>query len=118
MNENDREFAAAHVGDLDFAAFVEKLEREPVMREWWHLRTQRSFLTDPRRPSKVLVDFVGRYETLAADFSAICDRMGVTVTLPRANPTRGRTGIETIDRETTDRVRRIYACDYELFGYA
>ena len=118
INDNDRMFAEAHLRGLDFAAFVERLEREVALREWWHFRTQRSFLCKTAKSNRIAVDFVGRFESLETDFAAICQRMGVKAALPATNRTIGRTSVAEVDPSTAASVRRIYACDYELLGYA
>lgn len=66
------------------------------------------------------VDFVGRFEDLAADWQRICERIGVSYQLPHernSQADRGRSWAEFLTPETRDIVRRLYARDFELFGY-
>jgi len=65
-----------------------------------------------------LVDFVGRYESLAADFDRACDLAGLPRrTLPRTNSAaETRTRIAWDDRSIA-LVSRLYAADIERFGY-
>jgi hypothetical protein len=64
------------------------------------------------------LDAIMRFETLQADFDAVCDRLG----LPReALPVRNRSERGEVatyyDEETVEVVRQAYAEDIELFGY-
>ncbi|MFV0298272.1 MAG: sulfotransferase family 2 domain-containing protein [Hyphomicrobiaceae bacterium] len=65
-----------------FDAFNKDKRRAYV--ENWDLYTQRGEIT---------VDFVGRYETLDADFAQVIEKLGLTgqVTLPRTNVSKTRT---------------------------
>jgi hypothetical protein len=67
-----------------------------------------------------LVNYVGRYERLAADFSEVCTRIGISAELPRLNesPTKPRPYQDYYTPETIELVRRAFAADIEEFGYA
>jgi Sulfotransferase family len=74
---------------LSFNTF---LSRELVGREWhkryWFVGPQHEFLFDAQRTP--LVDFIGRFETLQADFDHVCRRFGIPPTaLPHVNRSRG-----------------------------
>lgn len=80
-------------------------------------RISQSLLLTDRR-GRLLVDFVGRYETLDADFSLVCRRIGIeAVALPRANATRHRDYRCYYDARLIRLVRDAYAADIERFGY-
>ncbi|MFA6961187.1 MAG: sulfotransferase family 2 domain-containing protein [Opitutaceae bacterium] len=64
-----------------------------------------------------LVNFVGRYEAIDADFSIICQRIGVSVELPRLNISRTKPWKEFYTVETRDLVQKTFAADIEQFGY-
>src|SRR5690606_33093610 len=50
----------------------------------WFVRPQCDFVCDD--DGRLLVDYVGRYETLQADFDVVCERLGLPPTpLPRVN---------------------------------
>lgn len=66
---------------------------------------------------RLLVDFVGRFETLEADFQTVCDRIGRTAALPHLKPTRRGPYTEYYDPETAEVVRRWFHVDIEHFGY-
>lgn len=66
----------------------------------------------------VLVDFVGRFEHLQADFDAVCARLGVGRTvLPRCNTSRHGHHAPYYDPTTARIVGALYRADVEQFGY-
>lgn len=78
-------------------------------------RGQRDWLTEN---DEVIVNFVGRYETLQRDFAIVCRHLGVSVPLAHANAT---TKVDYRDyysrasrRLVAERCRR----DIETFGYS
>ncbi len=105
----------AHV---DHAA-VKALRSFEEYIDWWMVdrrKTQKSFISNER--GRILVDFVGRYESLERDFAAVCSRIGISRTLPHANrSSKGRPYREFF----CDRTRRILqdalADDIDTFGY-
>ena len=88
-----------------------------------------------------MVDFLGRFETLQADFNFVCEHLGIAHTpVPHVNKSKLRRGLvgflhkllsgggrKTIatplrnadyyDEECVEAVRRLYRRDIELFGY-
>jgi hypothetical protein len=64
-----------------------------------------------------LVDFLGRFERLDADFGDICSRLGITATLPRLNATEREGYRSYYDEETKRLVGQAFARDIELLGY-
>lgn len=109
-----------------------------------HVVPQYDFLHGP--DGRQLVDFVGRYESLQADFDRICDRLDIVRTvLPRANrslddpPPRTFRGLrkqlrralwsrerehtfahytEYYDDESREHVARLFRKDIEAFRYS
>jgi hypothetical protein len=70
------------------------------------------------RDGSLLVDFVGRFESLPSDFAYACRRIGVEVELSRANATRHRDYRSFYDDRLAEDVGRFFAADVERFGYA
>ncbi len=98
------------VGRLgSFAAFVEWCcrKRKPVDQQY--------MLCDSG--GNLIVDFVGRYETLADDFRTVCRRIGLGVSIPHLNRSRHRDYREYYGPATRDLVAELYAGDIERFGY-
>ncbi len=66
-----------------------------------------------------IVDFVGRYEQLADDFAAVCDRLGVKPrALPHKRQARSRRDYRSYYADTTaELVGRLFHKDIDEFGY-
>ena len=77
-------------------------------------RSQAAFVCDG---SDVIVDFVGRFETLADDFATVCRRLGVSAALPHVNKTQHRGYREHYNDALVDIVAEHWQRDIELFGY-
>ena len=77
-------------------------------------RLQRSFLFhDGQR----VVDFVGRFETLDADFAQIAQRLNIAPLLKRLNSTRRTIYQNHYDAQTADLIAATFKADIEEFGY-
>jgi hypothetical protein len=70
------------------------------------------------RDGELLVDFVGRYESLAADFAVVCRRIGVEASLPRVNASGHDDYREHYNPSLAARVGEAFAADIERFGYS
>jgi hypothetical protein len=66
---------------------------------------------------EVLVDFLGHYETLAADFATVCARLGISRALPHKNRSQHDSYREYYSDETRALVAEAYKADIERFGY-
>lgn len=78
-------------------------------------RLQRDMVCDDE--GRPLVDFVGRYENLSADFSTICERIGATVELPRKNVSNEVPYRDFYNDESREIIARVCAPDIERFAY-
>jgi hypothetical protein len=76
---------------------------------------QKDALTD--RDGKLLVDFVGRYETLAQDFSHVCQTLNIATQLPHVNKSAHHDYRDYYTERTQQMVAEHFAEDVELFGY-
>lgn len=103
-----------------------------LKRKPWFFGPQVDFLYDGNDGNgRLLVEFVGRYERLAADFRQVCTRLGIQdATLPHANDSnkavgriarlvrrRPRPYTEMYDERSKDLVARIYGADIDAFKY-
>lgn len=118
-NKFDKEWAERNLAQFkDFDSFVFAL-RQPNIREailrWMHFRPQHEFLYDAE--GKILVDFVGRYETLDADFQVVSERLEMPVSLPRLNEVERDNRNEYYSDATRSIIHSLYARDFELFRY-
>ncbi|GAB4383938.1 sulfotransferase family 2 domain-containing protein [Albidovulum sp.] len=108
-------------------SFREHLEYRLAPRPFYHkpflrLPNQSYYLCDAA--GRVLVSQVLHYERLAEELPALTDRLGLPpVVLPVARKSRFRKADRSIadyygDPATVDLARRLYAPDFENFGYS
>jgi hypothetical protein len=76
---------------------------------------QKDFIYSP--DGELLVDFVGRFENLEADFATICSRIGIAASLPKLNVSNTTPYRQFYSDATQELVRRAFAPDIALFGY-
>lgn len=97
----------------DFEAFIlglDKSKRHP-------LGQQKRFVVD--RDGAPLMDFVGRFENLAADFAEVCARINArNVILEHVNRTEHKPWQQSYTRHMFDVVREVHAPDIAYFGYS
>jgi len=102
-----------------FSSFVESLN-DSVFRNkvlsWMHFKPQYKFVCDESK--NVMVDFVGRYESLNEDFHHITQCLNVDVSLPYENSVSRKSTDSYFDESTRSIIYKIYKEDFELFGYA
>lgn len=100
---------------------IEKKAREMQFKTWVKkgglkvFKPQYNFMY---KESKLLVDFVGRFENLQEDFNIVCDKIGIPrQQLPHKNQSKHKHYTEYYDDETKEIVAEKYAKDIEYFGY-
>lgn len=85
----------------------------------WEIRRgkqhQADWVTDAS--GKLLVDYIGRFEKLHADFAEACRRLNLSAELPRVNTSAHRDYREFYTPTTRELVAREFRRDIELFGY-
>jgi len=77
---------------------------------------QRKLIADEK--GKVMVDFVGRYETLADDFAKVREKLGVEAFLEHFNRTEHPKWQTVYNRKMFEQVRSRAKADIETFGYS
>jgi hypothetical protein len=71
-----------------------------------------------KKPDELLVDFVGRFESINDDFSHICERLGLPdLKLGHANKSKHRNYREYSNQKTIDFVADVYGNDVRAFNY-
>jgi len=81
-----------------------------------HFFSQYQFIANSR--SELMVDFVGRFENLQADFDIICEKMNLSQQkLPHSNKGDRKHYTAYYNDETRRIVAEKYAKDIEYFGY-
>jgi hypothetical protein len=98
----------------DFDKFVMNYLDEMRLHTEVLFRPQFSFLCNERYES--LVDFIGKYETINADFDFIRDRLNLKTSLPLSNVSTVESN-NVVSTETMKRVKELYAKDFELYDY-
>ena len=100
-----------------------------IEKRQWFLCPQAEYLYDA--DNKLLVDFVGRFESLAQDFASACQHMGMSnATLPHVNDSkRARPGVmrwitrpslpyrDMYNTHSQQVVASLYEADVEAFKY-
>jgi len=104
-----------HVARMTFEDYLAFLKQ----RRWRHDPTQRYRVTDAR--GRLLCTPILRFESLDADFNALCGRLGLQceTTLAHRNPSKHRPYPEYYGkRATRDALVDLFAADFEAFGYS
>ena len=70
------------------------------------------------RDGRMLVDFVGRHETVAEDFLKICQHIGLQRELPHLNQTEHLSYRNYYTPETRAIIERVYRKNLDKFGYS
>lgn len=78
-------------------------------------KLQQDMLVD--KSNQLLVDYVGRYETLADDFNQVCRRLQLEATLPHINKSQHRDYRSYYNDRTRQLVADYFQADIALFGY-
>jgi hypothetical protein len=84
-----------------------------------HLQSQCEYVHDAK--GQLLVDFVGRFESLTSDFQKVCRRLGIEKQLPAKKQSKQKISNDYhdyYDDETRAAVASRYAQDIECFGYS
>ncbi len=115
--------ARRHEPDDKWAVSLKKLNARTTMDVWESLENlQTSYLTDSWKgqgsPGRILVDFVGRYESLKEDFRYVCSRIGLDgVELIEHGGTAHADYRELYTREMREIVDAHFWLDIRRFGY-
>lgn len=104
-------------GGMSFKDFVKAISKIDDKISNPHFRSQYYMLIDDQ--DKIIVDYVGKFESLSEDFKKVAARCGLPSSeLPHINKTENRKNYtEYYDEETIRLVAERYKKDIELFGY-
>ena len=108
---------------MPFAEFVETVYEIPDEESNMHFVSQHVVVCGPGEGRRIMADFVGRFENLAADFDAVAQRIGGgrRLELPhsmRSASRKSRSYTEFYDDRLRDLVYERYRDDIEIFGYS
>jgi len=117
LSSADRAWAQTHLaGYQSFEQFVHEWVNELNINSWVHFRPQTSFITDAS--GHIAMDYLGRMEHLDADFELICQRIGVSVLLPRLNKVEKEHYSTSYSMEMIEIVGKAYERDIEWLDYS
>jgi hypothetical protein len=114
VKPSERHRGRSAVKDMEYKDFLK-----------WHIShnppCQVDFITDPH-DSKLLVDHIGRFETLENDIAMIQERLDIRVggNIKHKNPSFGREGKDYevyYDEESRNLVENYFQRDLNLLGY-
>lgn len=92
---------------------IETPERELYPK--YATKYQKDMLIDA--DGRLLIDFIGRYETLAADFARLCEILGIQARLPHLNKSIHHDYASYYNARTRQWVAEHFKEDIALFGY-
>ena len=99
-----------------FEAFVKEWLTEENIANSLHFQHQHVFLEDEQ--GRIAVDFIGRFETIEADFKRITHRLQIKRSLQKTNTSkRNKNYKEYYTSETEKIVSAVYKRDIQLFNY-
>ncbi|MHB1582468.1 MAG: sulfotransferase family 2 domain-containing protein [Acidimicrobiales bacterium] len=102
----------AYAATSSFSEFI----RHPAVDAAAGMQPQAKFVCDD--DGRLIVDFVGRFEQLAADFGIVQDAIGVPRgPLPRRNSSAGRSGRAELSTEDRAYLAERFADDFVRFEY-
>lgn len=77
-------------------------------------RLQKDYFYDG---DELLVNFVGKFESLTDDFNMVCARIGVAAELPHINVSRSERNLSFYSQKTIDLIHEAFYPDVVAFGY-
>ncbi|MGB6015836.1 MAG: sulfotransferase family 2 domain-containing protein, partial [Nodosilinea sp.] len=80
------------------------------------IRFQKDFVCS--QSGELLVDFVGKFETLDEDFQTVCRRIGIPAQLPKVNVSNTTPYQEFYTQRTQELVRSVFEPDISFFNYS
>lgn len=102
-----------------FENFVLALDTSTICQKifkWMHFMPQYTFVCDSHH--KILVDFMGKLESIDADFAVVAKKLGVAASLPHENPSEHEAYKTYYTAPMREVVQKIYKYDFELFNYS
>lgn len=101
---------------MPFDEFVQAVVQIPDVKADSHFRSQYTFVTN--QSGKLVVDFVGKLETISEDFSIVCNKLGVNnVMLPHKLKSSRTEYREYYTPKLQETVAERYSKDIALFNY-
>jgi hypothetical protein len=112
LSDPKHRFHRRYTGNKSFDEFIETFAEDEIFLK------QSDFLRS--HTGELLVDYVGKYESLQHDFDEVCQRIGISpAQLPRINTTSDRDAqAATLSPSSLKIIERYFLRDFELLGYS
>jgi hypothetical protein len=112
LKNPEHAFNKRYTGNISFDEFVQTFSENELMLK------QSDFIA--RHNGELLVDFVGRYETLQDDFDRVCEHLALPQkNLPRVNVSKATNASEgLLETASIAIINDYFSQDFEMFGYA
>jgi len=109
-----------YVNKCDFKTFLFSEFKKTLTKEMpWFISPQRDFICSD--DGTLLVDYIGRFESLQNDFNVVCEKIGIPKTkLPHINKSPASVSPayqDYYDEESMEFVAQFYQKDIEMFDY-
>ena len=115
-HSDDARWADEHLQGIDdFNQFVTEWLNPERLNSHIHFWPQSRFIVDGK--GRVLVDYLGYFETLDRDFPNIAARVNPQAQLVRTNSSRRGSYLDVYTPAASARVAQLYAEDIRRFGY-
>jgi len=115
-DEKDMAWSKSHLSNVaGFSDFVMNWLTPERLNSHIHFKPQYEFLLDSR--GRILVDFLGYYESIEQDFDTIAQRVNSEARLGHKNPSPMGDYRSVYDPRSIARVGELYRRDIEMFGY-
>ena len=117
INKQDEIAFQTHFAKFtSFEDFVMNGLNKNMIYQVTHLIPQYEYLCDWR--GKVIVDFVGRFESLDKDVKRLSEHLAKVIKLNHLNKTSKTDYTEVYTDEMTKKVKNIYKRDLRIFNYS
>ena len=117
-HEHDKKWFEENISQYKtFEEFVMSYLSPESIKNHPHFWPQHMFLCD--RNKKIIVDYIGHFETLAADFDYLKNKLGLPASsLTKKNAShKSKRYQDAYTNDMIEKVRSIYADDCEIFSY-
>ncbi len=120
-NKFDKAWSEEHLSNIDtFEEFVIALNEEKFQNKITtatHFIPQYKYITDQN--DRVILDYIGRFETLETDFNYVCKKLNIDTQLAHQNKTKHREKYQKLyTDEMQNIIYNIYKKDFELLEYS
>lgn len=114
-NAMDKLWAKKNIKRMSFDEFIRTWLTEENAKSWIHFIPQADFIYS--NDNQLMMDYVGRFESLSEDFKAISKKLSLPSELQKINPSQRDNYQTYYSTKTRDIVQRVYKRDIDLLEY-